>query len=75
MIEQIDLYGKCSLYASNVISNPGPLDDHSLVVRNEDKTKDKRSVILKLSKKIKKVYYHHCFSASQLLRCLYVHYL
>lgn len=57
VIEQIDLYGKCSLYASNVIPNPGPLDDHALVVRNEDKTKDKRSVILKLSKTIKKIIY------------------
>ena len=48
IIEQIDIYGRCSLYASNVISNPGPLDDYDLVVRNEDKTKDRRSVSLKL---------------------------
>ena len=69
MIEQIDLYGKCSLYASNVIPNPGPLDDHSLVVRNEDKTKDKRSVILKLSKKIKKVIINTITTAFLLLNC------
>ena len=54
-IEQIDIYGRCSLYASNVISNPGPLDDKSLVARNEDDKYDRRTVFLKLKKTLKKV--------------------
>ncbi len=59
IIEQIDIYGKCSLYASDIIQNPGPLDDHALVARNEDKTTDRRSLLLKL-KALKKVKFHTC---------------
>lgn len=56
LIEQIDIQGQCSLYASDVVANPGPLDDYSLVVRNEDKKSDRRSVLLKIKQKLKKVY-------------------
>ena len=65
IIEQIDIYGRCSLYASHVIANPGPLDDKSLVVRNEDRSRDRRSVVLKLTKIIKKVGYQRV----ELSRC------
>ena len=53
VIEQIDLYGKCNLYASTSKPNPGPLDNSSVVVRNEDLTSDRRLVILKGVKKVR----------------------
>lgn len=55
IIEQIDLYGQCHLYASSSKPNPGPLDDKNIVVRNEDSKSDRRSVVLKFGKKIKRV--------------------
>nr|ABX90059.1 hedgling [Amphimedon queenslandica] len=51
VVEQIDLYGKCHLYASTSKPNPGPLDNSSVVVRNEDLTSDRRFVIVKGVKK------------------------
>ena len=59
IIEQIDIYGKCSLYASDIVQNPGPLDDYALVARNEDKSTDRRSLLLKL-KALKKVKFRNC---------------
>ena len=49
MIEQVDLVGTCSLYASSSLQNPGPLDPHDLVVSNEDHTRHSRSLHLHLS--------------------------
>ena len=53
MIEQIDLEGRCSLYASTSKPNPGPLDSHELVYRNEDHTSDRRSLHIFIKKKLK----------------------
>lgn len=52
VVEQIDLYGKCNLYASTSKPNPGPLDNSSVVVRNEDLTSDRRFVIVQGVKKV-----------------------
>ena len=49
MIEQIDLVGTCSLYASASVQNPGPLDGDDVVVRNEDHSTHSRFVYLSLS--------------------------
>jgi hypothetical protein len=48
MIEQIDLVGQCSLYASWSVQNPGPLDPLQTVIRNEDGTRSRRSLHLTL---------------------------
>ena len=53
VVEQIDVYGRCNLYASTVKANPGPLDNSSVVVRNEDITTNKRIVILTSVKKVR----------------------
>ena len=49
MIEQIDLVGRCSLYASSSVQNPGPLDPHDVVVRNETHSGSSRFVHLTLA--------------------------
>ena len=55
LIEQIDIMGRCNLYASNYITNPGPLDNSTVVVRNETAVVGSRSVVLHLNKRFKKV--------------------
>ena len=46
MIEQIDVVGTCSLYASTSMQNPGPLDPPDVVIRNEDHSVHTRSVLV-----------------------------
>lgn len=53
VIEQIDLYGRCNLYASTLKPNPGPLDNNNIVVRNEDSTTNRRTVVLRGVKKVR----------------------
>ena len=55
VIEQIDIKGKCHLYASNTVSNPGPLDSSTSVVKNEDGTASSRTVTLSVDQSSKKV--------------------
>ena len=40
--------GKCALYASAMVQNPGPLDPLVNVVRNETQTSNSRSLLLNL---------------------------
>ena len=54
LIEQIDIVGRCNLYASNYIQNPGPLDNSTVVVRNETAVAGSRSIVLHLNKTINK---------------------
>ena len=51
MVEQIDIVGTCSLYASTLVQNPGPLSPGDVVVRNEEESGHKRSVLLHLESK------------------------
>jgi hypothetical protein len=53
MVEQVDLSGLCSLYASSIKPNPVPLDSNSTVMRNEDHNTNKRSIILTGVKKVR----------------------
>lgn len=55
LIEQVDIRGRCNLYASNHVKNPGPLDNSTVVVRNETAVVGSRSVLLHFKKGIKKV--------------------
>lgn len=55
VIEQIDIKGRCHLYASNTVANPGPLDNSTSVVKNEDGTVTSRTVTLSIDQSVRKV--------------------
>ena len=60
MIEQIDLVGRSSLYASSTVQNPGPLSSPGSIVRNEDRSVRRRSVLLTLSRIARRVSVYVC---------------
>ena len=55
VIEQIDIKGRCHLYASNTVPNPGPVGNSTSVVKNEDGTKTSRTVTLSVDQTTRKV--------------------
>ena len=70
MIEQIDLVGQCSLYASSSVPNPGPLDLPGIVERNEDPNVNFRSVHVTLPHTQDRVSHPYC-SLSVLCVCVW----